>query len=66
MQRRLQFAKKTVPEPFVPESGGSSPWWGLTLDITGFNPDLQKPSLSFFRRFTPHSWGQTRQDSSNA
>jgi len=26
--------KKTVPEPPVPESGGSSPWWGKMLDTT--------------------------------
>jgi hypothetical protein len=31
MHFRLQEAKKMVPAPRLPESGGSSPWWGSAL-----------------------------------
>ena len=46
-----------VPEPPVPEMGGSSPWWGMAVDITMSLPAPQKP-------FSPavlsalHLWGQ--------
>ena len=46
-----------VPEPLLPEIGGSSPKCKLNADIFGFIPILQKPN-SFFRRLTLQFRGQ--------
>jgi hypothetical protein len=56
----VQWVKKTVPEPLVPESGGSSPWWGKMLEMTGSPGAPQKPR-SPSNRFTPQRRGHSSQ-----
>ena len=56
----LQWLKKIVPEPRVPEIGGSSPWCTETAATRASLPAPQKPR-SPSSRFTPHSRGHRRQ-----
>ncbi len=61
-QRRLQWPKKIVPEPFQPRRQSSSPKWGKWLPTTAHRPVLHAPHLSA-RRSAPQSRGQSRQSS---
>src|SRR5512139_240953 len=61
----LQWLKNTVPDPRVPEIGGSSPWWMVTAATRAAAPAPQNPR-SPARRSTPHSRGHRRQDESAA
>jgi hypothetical protein len=63
MHFMLQWLKKIVPEPRVPDNGGSSPWWTETAATFASRPAPQNPR-SPSRRFTPHSRGQRRQAAS--
>src|SRR5512141_857315 len=57
----LQWLKKIVPEPRVPEIGGSSPSCTETAATRASRPAPQNPR-SPASRFTPHSRGHRRQD----
>src|SRR5512139_151112 len=59
----LQWLKNTVPDPRVPEIGGSSPWCTETAAIRATAPAPQNP-VSPARRSTPHSRGHRRHDTS--
>ena len=48
-----QFVKNIVPEPWVPEIGGSSPKCGLKLEIVNCAVDRQIPFCPIIL-FTPH------------
>lgn len=52
--------KNTVPEPAVPESGGSSPKCGAALKTLAAAPSRQNPRSPLSRR-APHARGQSRQ-----
>jgi len=60
----LQAEKKIVPEPQLPDMGGSSPWCGMKLHTLGLSPVLQNPFL-LFRRSALHLRGQMQQDLSS-
>ena len=64
-QRRLQPAKKTVPEPRRPRSTSSSPKWGKALATRARRPMRQTPIRSA-RRSTAQPRGQTRQGLSSS
>jgi hypothetical protein len=55
----LQWEKKTVPDPRVPEIGGSSPKWSEAAATFASAPAPQKPA-SRAARSAPHSRGQSR------
>ena len=56
----LQWAKNMVPEPLLPEIGGSSPWCGAQLYTEALTPALQYP-FAWQLRFAPHLRGQIEQ-----
>src|SRR5659263_130587 len=56
----LQWLKKIVPEPRVPDIGGSSPGCTETAATRASLPAPQNPR-SPSSRFTPHSRGHRRQ-----
>src|SRR5659263_713955 len=57
----LQWLKKIVPEPRVPEIGGSSPGCTETAATRARRPAPQNPR-SPSSRFAPHSLGHKRHD----
>ena len=56
MHRSVQWEKNIVPEPLVPENGGSSPWWGNMLEMNRFPGAWQNPCSPFIL-FTPQRRG---------
>jgi hypothetical protein len=53
----VQLLKNIVPEPLLPDIGGSSPLCTHVEPITGKEPELQKP-VSSNCRLTPQALGQ--------
>ena len=58
---REQPEKKMVPEPRVPEMGGSSQWWRAARASTGAAGMRHSPSPWFSSRRAPHWRGQRLQ-----
>ena len=60
-QSRLHPEKKTVPEPFLPEMGGSSHMWRAARASTGASGIRQWPFPTVSVRSAPHSRGHRLQ-----
>ena len=58
---REQPEKNTVPEPRVPEMGGSSHWWRAARATTGASGIRHTPRPSVSVRRAPHRRGQRLQ-----